>query len=127
MSEQAQGDGWDGVSLDAELTRTRPQDEIKGALSDRLSRFFAPKSLAIVGASEDAYWSRNAYTNLPLIGFSGRVVPVNPKRQRVFGLDCIPTLRQLDTPVDLAYIAAPPTALPAILEDAGAAGVRQGL
>ena len=92
-----------------------------------LERFFAPKSVAIVGASEDAYWSRNAYTNLPLIGFSGRVVPVNPKRKRVFGLDCIPTLRQLTTPVDLAYIAAPPTAIPAILEDAGAAGVRNAV
>jgi acetate---CoA ligase (ADP-forming) len=127
MSEQVQGDGSDGVSLDAELTRARPQDEIKGALWGRLNRFFAPKSLAIVGASEDAYWSRNAYTNLPLIGFSGRIVPVNPKRQRVFGLDCISTLRQLDTPVDLAYIAAPPSAIPAILEDAAAAGVRNAV
>ncbi|MBV9785069.1 MAG: acetate--CoA ligase family protein [Acidisphaera sp.] len=92
-----------------------------------LDRFFAPRSLAIVGASDEAYWSRNAYANLPAIGFSGRVVPVNPKRARVFGLDCIPTLRQLDSPVDLAYIAAPPGAISAVLEDAGAAGVRNAV
>ena len=92
-----------------------------------LERFFAPKSLAIVGASEEAYWSRNAFTNLPVIGFSGRVVPVNPKRARVFGLDCIPSLRALDAPVDLAYIAAPTGAISSVLEDAGAAGVRNAV
>jgi acyl-CoA synthetase (NDP forming) len=62
-----------------------------------------------------------------VIGFSGRVVPVNPKRSRVFGLDCIPTLRDLDAPVDLAYIAAPTGAISAVLKDAGAAGVRNAV
>jgi acyl-CoA synthetase (NDP forming) len=128
MSEAAPGGGSSVERADAAVTGAKQQGERTTALlSDRLNTFFAPKSLAIVGASEDAYWSRNAYTNLPLIGFSGRVVPVNPKRQHVFDLDCIPTLRQLDTPVDLAYIAAPPTAIPAILEDAGAAGVRNAV
>jgi acyl-CoA synthetase (NDP forming) len=93
----------------------------------RLEWFFAPRSIAIVGASEEAYWSRNAFANLPVIGFSGRVVPVNPKRARVFGLDCIASLRTLDAPVDLAYIAAPTGAIPSVLEDAGAAGVRNAV
>lgn len=95
--------------------------------SSRLTTFFSPKSVAIVGASETAYWSKNAFTNLATLGFSGRVVPVNPKRPRVFELDCVPSLRALEEPVDLAYIAAPPGAVPSILDDAAAAGVRNAV
>jgi acyl-CoA synthetase (NDP forming) len=99
------------------------QDQAVALLPDRLGSFFAPRSLAIVGASDTAYWSRNAYENLSVIGFPGRIVPVNPKRSHVFGLECAPSLRDLGTPVDLAYIAAPPAFLPAILDDAAAAGI----
>jgi acyl-CoA synthetase (NDP forming) len=97
------------------------------ARSALLARFFAPQSLAIVGASEAAYWSRNAQNNLSVIGFAGAMVPVNPKRSRVFGVACAASLREIGAPVDLAYIAAPTGAIPAILEDAGAAGIRHAV
>lgn len=98
-----------------------------GVAPDRLAGFFAPRSLAIVGASDTAYWSLNAYANLSVIGFPGRVVPVNPKRSHVFGLEAVPSLRALKTPVDLAYIATQPAFLPGILDDAAAAGVRNAV
>ena len=86
-----------------------------------LDRFFSPGSLAIVGASETAYWSKNAMLNLS--AFDGPVVPVNPRRKSVFGRECIASLRQLTAPVDLVYIAVPPEAVPATLEDAAAVGI----
>ncbi|MCC7045455.1 MAG: acetate--CoA ligase family protein [Alphaproteobacteria bacterium] len=95
--------------------------------NSRLARFFAPKSIAIVGASEQAYWSRNAFANLSTLGFAGRIVPVNPSRAQVFGRECIPSLRELGAPVDFAYIAAPPGAVPGILADAGMAGVHNAV
>ncbi len=58
-----------------------------------------------------------------MIGFTGEMFPVNPKRPSVFGVACTASLQQIGAPVDLAYIAAPTGAIPAILEDAGAAGV----
>ena len=94
---------------------------------DRLASFFAPRSLAIVGASDTAYWSLNAFTNLSVIDFQGRVVPVNPKRSHVFSLEAVASLREIGTPVDLAYIATQPAFLPAILDDAAAAGVRNAV
>jgi len=97
---------------------------MEASTTSRLAKFFAPKSIAIVGASEQAYWSKNSFTNLATLGFGGRVVPVNPKRKTVFDLECVPSLRELGTPVDLAYIAAPPSAVPDVLDDAGFAGVR---
>jgi acyl-CoA synthetase (NDP forming) len=97
------------------------------ARSALLARFFAPRSLAIVGASEEAYWSRNAQNNLDVIGFAGAMFPVNPKRPSVFGVVCTPSLRQIGALVDLAYIAAPTGAIPGILDDAGAAGIRNAV
>jgi acyl-CoA synthetase (NDP forming) len=95
--------------------------------SNRLASFFAPRSLAIVGASDTAYWSLNAYANLSVIGFPGRVFPINPKRSHVFGLEAVPSLRDLGSPVDLAYIATQPAFLPAILDDAAASGIRNAV
>jgi acyl-CoA synthetase (NDP forming) len=113
------------------LGKTRIDDpgSAKGGClpTGRLAAFFAPRSLAIVGASDTAYWSLNAYANLKVIGFEGRVVPVNPRRSHVFGLEAVASLRDLASPVDLAYIATQPASLSAILDDAAAAGVRHAV
>lgn len=104
--------------------------EIAGAglaAPSRLRRFFAPRSLAIVGASETAYWSKNAMVNTTVFGFDGPVVPVNPRRKSVFGRECIASLRHLTKPVDLVYIAVPPDVASAALHDAAAVGIRNAV
>lgn len=97
------------------------------ASPERLARLFSPRSIAIVGASESSYWGRNVFANITALGFGGRVVPINPKRRAVFGLECLPNLRALKTPVDLAYIAAPIDAVSSVLDDAAAAGIRNAV
>ena len=94
---------------------------------ERLERFFAPASIAVVGASETAYWGRNAIANLSALGFSGRIVPVNPRRKTVLGLECVGSLRELGVPVDLVYIAAPTDTVSNVLDDAVVAGVRNAV
>lgn len=96
-------------------------------LSDQLAKFFSPRSVAVVGASESAYWGRNALTNLQVIGFKGPVIPVNPKRKTVLGIACVPSLRGLTKPVDLVYVAAPVEAVSMAVEDAVAAGIRNAV
>jgi acyl-CoA synthetase (NDP forming) len=100
---------------------------VRLAAPDRLRSFFAPRSLAIVGASENSFWSLNAFRNLRQLGFSGRIVPVNPKRKTVFGQGCLPSLRALTEPVDLAFVIAPTEAVPKVLDDAAAAGIRNAV
>lgn len=92
--------------------------------ADRLRSFLTPRSIAIVGASETAFWSRNALLNLPQLGFGGTVVAVNPKRSEVLGFRCVPNLRSVQTAVDLAYVATAGHLLPEVIADAQAAGVR---
>lgn len=95
--------------------------------SPSLQTFFSPRSIAVVGASETSYWGRNIFRNLKAQGFSGRIVPVNPKRQTIFGFPCIASLRELKEPVDLVYIATPTDTISAVLDDAASVGIRHAV
>jgi acyl-CoA synthetase (NDP forming) len=66
-----------------------------------------PRSIAIVGASGDPLKiGGRPLEYLSRYGFQGRVVPVNPNRDRVQGLQCFRRLQDTE-PVDLAIVAAP--------------------
>lgn len=81
-------------------------------------------TLAIVGASERARWASEIFSNLRKFGYGGQVVLVNPRAGRVFGEQCLPSLRALDAPVDHALVIVPAINLPQVLEDAEAVGVK---
>src|SRR5215475_8676110 len=81
-------------------------------------------SLAIVGASERARWASEIFSNLRKFGYGGRIVLVNPRQSRVFGEDCLPTLRELSAPVDHALVIVPAVHLAGVLSDAEAVGVK---
>ncbi|MFF6774089.1 acetate--CoA ligase family protein [Streptomyces sp. NPDC012637] len=72
-----------------------------------LDRFFRPEVVAVVGAS-DAEGRPNTGITRQLIDWAGRVgarvVPVHPTRTAVFGIDCVPSVDELDESVDLAVL-----------------------
>jgi hypothetical protein len=63
-------------------------------MSDRdLSPFFAPKSVAVVGAGERATSSGGAIMQmLRQAGYGGRVVPVNPKDATIFDYESVTSI-----------------------------------
>jgi acyl-CoA synthetase (NDP forming) len=85
----------------------------------------APRSVAVVGASprEDAIGFR-VIRNLRRLGYPGSIFPINPRYADVSGLPCYPSLSALPEPVDAAFIAVPNTNGPALVEEAGRAGIR---
>jgi acyl-CoA synthetase (NDP forming) len=93
----------------------------------RLRSFFAPKSIAMVGASDNSGWGRFIVTSSLTTGFAGPVIPVHPKAQNAFGKPVVPNLRNLDEPVDLAFILAPLPAVESVLDDMGAAGIKNAI
>lgn len=107
-------------SGDGGLARSQP-------FRPSLDGFFSPRSIAVVGASETSYWGRNVFRNLKAQGFTGRIVPVNPKRDTIFGIPCIATLRALKEPVDLVYIATPTEFVDGVLDDAASVGIRHAV
>ena len=93
----------------------------------RLRSFFAPKSIAMVGASDNSGWGRFIVTSCLTTGFAGPVIPVHPKAKTAFGRPVVPNLRALDEPVDLAFILAPLPAVESVLDDMGAAGIKNAI
>lgn len=83
-----------------------------------LSPLFAPKSVALVGASDRVgSLGRTVFENLLSGRFAGDVYAVNPSHRTVFGRRAYPTLAAIGKPVDLAIIATPPAPIPGILDD----------
>ncbi len=88
-----------------------------------LRPFFAPRSVAVVGAGERATSSGGAVLkNLGASGFKGRIVPVNPKGGIIQGNEAKTSLREISEPCDLAVIVVPPPSIPEVVRDAAASG-----
>ena len=86
---------------------------------------FSPRSVAIVGQSDDA--SKAAGRPLKFlrrIGYAGRVYPINPRRETVLGERAWPALAALPEPPEHAYIVTSTEAAMAAVEECGALGVK---
>jgi acyl-CoA synthetase (NDP forming) len=92
---------------------------------DDLDPLFAPRSIAVVGASDTATRIGGVPVDLlKRMGWRGRILPVNPKADTVQGLRAFPSLRAIGESIDLAVLAIPQAAVESTIDDAIAAGVR---
>src|SRR5262245_9115242 len=66
-----------------------------------ITALLAPRSVAVLGASERASVGRGMVEALERIGFTGPIYPINPKYQTVAGRNCYATLRELPQPPDV--------------------------
>jgi acetyltransferase len=90
----------------------------------RLAALFAPKSIAVVGASpRERSLGRIALRNLRDGGFAGRIHLVNPRHPEIDGVKAVASLDAITEPPDLVVITAPAAAVPGIVATAGAKGV----
>jgi acetyltransferase len=93
-----------------------------------LSAFFAPRSVAIVGAGERPTSSGGAVLqNLRIARYGGEVIPVNPKGGAMFGLPVRRALHELNAPADLVVIVIRPDLINAAVREAAASGHRNFL
>lgn len=93
-----------------------------------LDRLFAPKAVAVFGASEEpgAVGAR-VFENVVAGGFAGAIYPVNPHHAQVGDYPCFPTIAATPSPVDLAVIATPAATVPEIVRACGEQGVRAAI
>jgi acetate---CoA ligase (ADP-forming) len=83
-----------------------------------LKELFEAESVAVVGASPNK--DRPGYTliNSMLVhGFKGRIYPVNPKYQKILGLDCYQSLSQIPNEVELVFFAVSGSAVLDLIDD----------
>ncbi|MFO1306067.1 MAG: acetate--CoA ligase family protein [Burkholderiales bacterium] len=90
-----------------------------------LRALFAPRSIAIVGASDDPQRiGGRPLAGCLALGYGGALYPVNPTRSHVQGVLAYPSLAAVQAPVDLAVIALPAARCVQTIEECAAHGVQ---
>jgi len=90
-----------------------------------LDSIFNPKSIALIGASdEEGSVGYILMKNLTEIGYAGHVHPVNIHKSEILGLKAYTSVSKLPEIVDLAIIATPASTVPDIIEECGTCGIK---
>ena len=90
-----------------------------------LNTLFAPKSVAVFGASDrpDSV-GQIVFQNMLESGFKGALYPINSKNPQVQGKRAYASISEINEAVELAVIATPPQTVPGIIEECGLRGVK---
>lgn len=81
-----------------------------------LDLLFSPKTIAVVGAAHTEEKLGGVILK-NLVGYKGRVYPVNPMHDELMGLKSYPSLSDIPEMIDLSLIARPASEVPAILRE----------
>lgn len=87
-----------------------------------IDRLLAPKSIAIVGASDKIGPGFNASLALKAVGYGGVVHLINPSRKELLGQPCYPSLRDVPGEVDAVFIAVQAEKVVEVATEAAAKG-----
>lgn len=98
-------------------------EEVESA-PESLHRLFAPRSIALVGATDRSVWSVSAYDNLVRFGFSGKVHLINPKGGVIHGIAAATSCAAVGEPIDAALLMVPESKLFETFDDLAHADVR---
>jgi len=91
----------------------------------KLDYFFKPKSVAIIGASRKPKKVGHVILRNFIEGkFKGRVYPINPNADEMFGLKAYPSVLKIPGKLDLAVVCIPAVFVPKALDECGRKGVK---
>ena len=97
-------------------------------MTSPLTPFFAPRGIAVVGASHDP--NKLGYglaRNLIQCNYQGVIHFVNPKGGSLFGRPIYPSLSEVPDPLDLAILLIPAGRIPALLHECGERGLKAAI
>jgi acyl-CoA synthetase (NDP forming)/GNAT superfamily N-acetyltransferase len=115
--------GVDTSADDAALLAIDARERVAERAS--LRPLLAPRSIAVVGAGRrPGGIGHETLRSIVEYGFPGPVYAVNPNADEVAGVTAVLSFAALPVGVDLAVIAVPAAAVPGVLAEAGAVGVR---
>ena len=97
-------------------------------MSSDIATILRPKSIAVIGASEDqTKFGGRLYRLLLKHNFAGTVYPINPNRPQLFGLKTYPNLAATPTAADMVVMAVPRHLVQGFVTEAAAIGVRAAI
>lgn len=93
-----------------------------------VAELLAPRSVAVIGASEDqTKFGGRLYRMLLKHGYAGTVYPINPNRPELFGLKTYPDIRATPSPAEMVVMAVPRPRVAEMVAHAAGIGVRCGI
>ena len=93
-----------------------------------LDSFFAPESIALIGASRDhEKIPGRLLSMLRKNEYPGKLYPINPNYDDIDGLKCYKSIAEIGAPIDLAIIIIPARAVLGALEQCAAVGVKNAV
>jgi acetate---CoA ligase (ADP-forming) len=93
-----------------------------------LDSFFAPASIALIGASRDhEKIPGRLLSMLRKNGYPGKLYPINPNYEDIDGLKCYKSVAEIGAPIDLAIIIIPARVVTGALEQCAAVGVKNAV
>ena len=91
---------------------------------EHMEKFFTPRSVALVGASSSKGKIGNSILDsLVNYDFKGKVYPINPKADRIFGAKCYASIDDIPGSVDLAVVSVDLSVTPPVLEACARKGI----
>jgi len=98
------------------------------ARAQAIAQLVRPRSIAIIGASSDlAKVNGRPLKHLLGKGYTGRILPVNPKYTEIAGLTCYPNVAALPEVPDLAVVVVPAAEVLHSIAALGERGVRSAV
>jgi acyl-CoA synthetase (NDP forming)/RimJ/RimL family protein N-acetyltransferase len=116
------------VHLEFPIAPTERSREVQYSREHRtearsIARLLSPRGVAVYGASASGRGVGAAVlAHLRAGGFAGGIYPIHPAAAELDGLPAYPSASHAPGPTDLAVVAVPVPAVPAVLADAAGAG-----
>src|SRR5215468_6131204 len=112
------------VQTNKPRAKADPSSDVYRSESHPLDPLFAPRSVAVIGASErPGSVGRSVLWNLLSNPFGGTVFPVNAKRPNVLGIKAYPKVADLPDKVDLVVVTTPADTVPGLLAESVELGI----
>ncbi|HVU91628.1 MAG TPA: GNAT family N-acetyltransferase [Jatrophihabitans sp.] len=118
------------VNLEFDVAETATTEAVMREREQRaearsIARLLNPRSVAVVGASNDEGKIGNAvFRNLLRMGLDGPLYPVNPEARHVHGVRAYPSVLDVPDAIDVVVIAVPAPAVAGVVEECAQRDVR---
>jgi len=85
---------------------------------EAMDAIFKPKAVAVIGASDNpGKLGSHVMKSLIQGRYPGKIYPVNPGKEEIFGIKTYPSLSRVPDPVDLSIIVLPAEQVPRIIKE----------
>lgn len=89
-----------------------------------LETFFHAQSIAVIGASRNPSKIGHVILDSLKHKYRGKLFPINPNTESILGIECYPSVHDVNEPIDLAVISVPVDLALRVINDCAKKGIK---